>query len=189
MPVPGMVHWYWLLNARTHEDFIVYFWLEYETQLDDLLLKLFFYKAFITLLASRHGFVFAPLCFGAYFLLIQRWKPVLVCCAAAGGSCLLAPGQQLSHSCACGWMTLRCSSAFLATYSNLKYVKVSMCVPRHSLCLLLPLNTYFPHNTDFSGMNFFHQLQWERGLRQHDFSVSLLSLSFSLSGGTSSLIS
>lgn len=66
------------------------------------LLKLFLYKAFITQLASRHGFVFAPLCFGARFLLIQRWKLVLICCAAGGGSCLLAPGQQLSTSCACG---------------------------------------------------------------------------------------
>lgn len=161
------------------------FWLEYEMQLG-CLLNLFLYKAFITLLASR--FVLAPLCCGALFLLIQRWKLVLICCAAGRGSCLLAPGQQLNHSCACGWrMTSRCSWSFLAVYSNLKYVKVSMCVPKHSLCLLLPSNTYFPHNTDFCVMKFFHQLQWERGLRQHNFSISLLS--FSLSGGTSSFIS
>lgn len=64
-------------------------------------LNLCLYKVFINS-AGKQARVYLcpfPLCFGASLLLVQSWKPVLICCAGGGVSCILAPGQQLSHIC------------------------------------------------------------------------------------------
>lgn len=69
-------------------------------QLDHVLLTLFFYKVFTKLCwQASVCLCHFPLCYGASFLFVQRWKLVFVRCAGGGTSCKPAPGQQLSHIC------------------------------------------------------------------------------------------
>lgn len=165
------------------------FWLGYEMRLDCLLLHYLQSLYQLCWQASKGLSLPFPLCFGASFLLMQRWKLVLVCSAGGGVSCMLAPGQQLSHICLHvdeEWLQERFSS-FLAMYWNLKCAKVSMRVRRHSLCMI-PINTiiFLLIQLFLFVMKFYLQLQLKRVLRQHNF--FFLSLSFSPSGGTSSLV-
>lgn len=151
------IHCYCLPNARVHEDFIVYFVTGVWNAVRLPSTKTLSLQSLPNCAGQQARDLSAPLGVGACFLLIQRWKLVLICCAARGGSCLLAPGQQLSHSCACGWRMTKMILLFFGYVFKPEICK-SGYVPRHLLCLLLPSNTYFPHNTSFSVSNFFHQL-------------------------------
>lgn len=86
-------------------------------------------------------------------------------------------------------MTSRCSS-FLAIDRKLKCAKVCVCVHRHSLCML-PIHTviFLLIQLFIISYKIYLQLQHKSAKIQHPFFTSLLALSFSLSGSTSSLIS